>query len=342
MRPTFLFLGFLWLSAIAATVAQDDASSSLTELVAMEEKFAKAMREAEQPVRDFEARYEQELKQLQELAQSRGRLEMALLVKKERELFREKGERDYDGFPELRRLREIYDEKWPTLSGEVDKSKAKLLESYSEALRPRMEALTKEGRIDEALEVKKRVDALEAEISKLSIAHPDSRPTAEMARVLWEFKSRASVESMKGCEVETVPDGLELKGPKTCWVESRRDFSPPFRIRARVKTDSTNIRFYYGKGILAVFNWEMNVEELRLRDPATYRAIGVPGAGSVSANEMHDFVIDVRKNQIEVSVDGKQRATMDGAFDSLDSPVGIGPAVGSVVTVESFQIVELE
>jgi len=117
-------------------------------------------------------------------------------------------------------------------------------------------------------------------------------------------------------------------------------FSPPLEIRARARTDSTNIRLYYGYfgwGQL-IFNWEVRPDQLRVHDPATGGIIGVPGEGSVEKDKFHDIVWRVGLRQMQVLVDGEERYRGVGDYRAVASPVGIGPAWGSRVDVESLVV----
>jgi hypothetical protein len=138
-------------------------------------------------------------------------------------------------------------------------------------------------------------------------------------------------------------------------MESRRDadrpmlatqqqFRPPLEIRARARTDSANIRLYYGcfgLGTL-IFNWEVRPDQLRVHDPATGTITGVPGAGGLARDEFHDIVWRIGARRMQVLVDGEERFRCVGDYGSVVSPVGIGPAWGSRVDVASVVVLPLD
>ncbi|UCG16002.1 MAG: hypothetical protein JSV19_11980 [Phycisphaerales bacterium] len=138
-------------------------------------------------------------------------------------------------------------------------------------------------------------------------------------------------------------------------MESRREadrpmlateqrFSPPLEIRARARTDSANIRLYYGyfgTGQL-IFNWEVRPDQLRVHDPATGAATGVRSAGAVEKNEFHDIIWRIGPRRMQVLVDGEERYRCVGDYREVVSPVGIGPAWGSRVDVESLVVGPLD
>jgi hypothetical protein len=68
--------------------------------------------------------------------------------------------------------------------------------------------------------------------------------------------------------------------------------------------------------------------------------------GQLEVNTMHDIVIDVLLDKIQVSVDGEIRGVLPGTPSDntagLEAPIGVGPAFGSVVTVESLRVIKLE
>lgn len=121
-------------------------------------------------------------------------------------------------------------------------------------------------------------------------------------------------------------------------------FTPPLEIRARARTDSTNIRLYYGYfgwGQL-IFNWEVRPDELRIHDPASGAIRGFRGAGGIEKDKFHNIVWRVGLRQMQVLVDGEERHRGIGDYRAVASPVGIGPALGSQVDVESLVVAPLD
>ena len=53
---------------------------------------------------------------------------------------------------------------------------------------------------------------------------------------------------------------------------------------------------------------------------------------------MHDIRILVKDGSIQVYADEEIRGEITGDFSNLKGQVGIGPAFGSTLTVESFEI----
>lgn len=111
----------------------------------------------------------------------------------------------------------------------------------------------------------------------------------------------------------------------------------PVRIRAQVKTDSTNVRLYFGRGII-ILNWEMIPTQLRYHEPVTGMVEGIDGQGEITPNEWHTVEWTIWPTHTELMVDGEQRLRREGIFANLTGRVGIGPAWGSTVTVRSLEI----
>lgn len=151
----------------------------------------------------------------------------------------------------------------------------------------------------------------------------------------------ASMVAVNRCQVLRTSDGLVLSNPHLPefrpHIRTRERFRPPFVLKVHAQTDSTNIRIRYGdKGTgCLIFNWEGNPKELRMRDPLG-RQIGHPGTGWVEPNEWHDFVWEWRPDGTRVIVDGEERYRQEGRYSDVAGPLGIGPALGSAVTVQSF------
>lgn len=311
-----------------------------TTLSAMEAAYTAAVAKIEQPQHDLLGKYREGLRSLAERKRAAGDLEGVITVNRELESADKREKRDLGAHPDLERLREIYDTTLAQLKSDAAGEHARLIDAYRTRLAATVESLTREGKIDEAV-------AVNARIKELDAAAP-LRAAESGANVVWEWRSRADVEAIGDCEVKTDLNGFILSSERRgggSWMQSRREFKPPFRIAARVATDSTNIRFYFS-GPLVIFNWEMNTAELRLQHPATGVKAGVRDMGQLELNKMHDIVIDVLLDKIQVSVDGEIRGALLGTPSDntagLEAPIAIGPAFGSVVTVESLRVIKLE
>lgn len=152
-----------------------------------------------------------------------------------------------------------------------------------------------------------------------------------------QFKS--SMVSVNGCRMTERDGAVVLSSPAEddSFFQTRRKFRPPFVVRMRATTDSTNLRLYYSAGMV-IFNWEVNRTELRVHDPATGRITALRGRGHISPNVWHDIVWTVEPDWMTISVDGDVRYGGAGDYAGVEAPVGIGCAFGSKVSAESFAI----
>lgn len=222
-----------------------------TTLSAMETAYAAAVAKIDQPQQDLLGKYREGLRSLAERSRAAGDLEGVIAVNRELESAEKREKRDLGAHPDLERLREIYDTTLARLKSDAANEHARLIEAYRTRLAATVESLTREGKIDEAVAANARIKELEA-AAPLRAAENESN-------VIWEWRSRADVEAIGDCEVKTDLNGFILsseRGGGGSWMQSRREFKPPFRIVARAATDSTNIRFYYSD-TLVIFNWEM-------------------------------------------------------------------------------------
>jgi hypothetical protein len=117
-------------------------------------------------------------------------------------------------------------------------------------------------------------------------------------------------------------------------------YRPPFALTVQAMTDTTNIRLYYGSVAegLVILNWEVRPTELRVHDLLTGQAQAVPGKGSVSEKEWHIVRWEIAAAEMRVLVDGELRYQAKGEFAGLARTLGIGPALGSTVSVQSFVV----
>ena len=151
--------------------------------------------------------------------------------------------------------------------------------------------------------------------------------------------SMDSMISVNGC-LMTPAGGLVLLSsplPDRALVQTPAKFRPPFSVRLRAATDSTNLRVYYNAGMV-ILNWEVRQDEFRAHDPLTSQPYAVRGKGWIKPGELHTIVWEVRPDGMSLSVDGETRFSAPGDYANINAPIGIGPAFGSVVSVESFEV----
>lgn len=330
------------LSASAVRAQQDDA------VFRLDAAFTQALARVEAPLTELKAKYAQSLDNWLRQAQTRGDLEGVLAARKEVESLSVPGPRQFDAWPELKRLREIYETTETRLREQTRAERQKLHETYLRELQAAVERLTKAGSLPQAQAVAARAKQVET-LMVLDKAAAGGGAAAERTgsddlKVLWEFKSRASAEPVKECELKVSKAGMELTSRHVAGSNyaSRRTFKPPFRIQARVSTDSSNIRFYFDRSMLAIFNWEVNPRELRVREPRTGIDTGFGGKGELTVKQMHDIEIDLIDDRIIIRANGAELVNYAARSEGKEGPIGIGPAYGSLVTVEKFRVLSLE
>ena len=145
----------------------------------------------------------------------------------------------------------------------------------------------------------------------------------------------------QGCVITRTASGIEIAGSAMNWVMSAA--VAPFAVRAPVmirvvgKTDSTNLRMHLHRGEL-IFNWECNVRELRVHDPATAEQHPVAGKGFLSPNEWHEIQWEIQLDRMRVVVDGEVRFEKQGDYAGFESAPSVGPCFGSTVSVREFSV----
>ena len=300
-----------------------------TSLAEMDAAYDAAIARIEKPQVDLLAKYQEGLRALQERKRAAGDLEAVLALTREIETAAQETKREFESQTDLKRLREIYETNRARLREDASKEHARVRDDYRSRLLAATERLTREGKIDEAVQLKARAEKLAAGTSD--------------GEVVWEWKSRASVEPVGNCQMESAPKGFIVTSPGggSSWMKSRREFRPPFRLSLRAATDSTNIRLYY-RSHLAILNWEVSPTELRVHHSGTGASTGIRGKGAIAPHEMHDIEVDVLETKVVVRVDGEVRGELVTTNAGLEGPVGIGPAFGSIVTVESMKVIRLE
>jgi len=125
-------------------------------------------------------------------------------------------------------------------------------------------------------------------------------------------------------------------------LETDKEFKPPFVARFRAMTDKVEIRFFWDGSQMVIFNWSSNPQQLSFQNPIDGKASGIPDKGYLLPGEMHDIEIRVTPAKIQAFADGNLRGELAGDFAAIEGPFGIGPAFGSTVTVEKFEVHTLE
>ena len=148
----------------------------------------------------------------------------------------------------------------------------------------------------------------------------------------------------QGCVITRTDEGIEIAGSAMNWVMSA-GIAPfvcraPFVFRVVGKTDSTNLRMHWHRGEL-IFNWECNVRELRVHDPASAKQHGLEGKGFIATNEWHDVAWEIQLDRMSVTVDGEVRFEGAGNYAGIESAPSVGPCFGSAVSVKEFSITPL-
>ena len=148
----------------------------------------------------------------------------------------------------------------------------------------------------------------------------------------------------QGCTITRTADGVEIFGSAMNWVMSAgvapQVYRAPFAFRVVGKTDTTNLRMHWHRGEL-IFNWEVNVRELRVHDPATGEHHGLKDKGFIATNEWHDITWEISLDRMRVIVDGEVRYDGAGDYSGIESAPSVGPCFGSKIAVREFSITPL-
>jgi len=151
--------------------------------------------------------------------------------------------------------------------------------------------------------------------------------------------------------VEFIDEGLRLQfaGDERCYV-TPCEYSLPVKINLKAKTDSTNIRLYYGRGEV-IFNWECAYDELRVHDIKTGQPYGYNGFGKIPIEEFVDITWIITKEGMEIYVNDEERLKSsdfpyvkmikENANIKISAPVRVGSAWGSIVTIKNLEIIEM-
>lgn len=332
-----------FLTVSSALILLAEVPDADPKVAALEASFAELHETAGQPLRDLRAKYLENVEAWMLQSQKRGDLQAVIAANEEIKTVDLEKARDLTQWPELQRLRGIYETSMKKLQINVNAERTKLRRPYRERLQQEVERLTREGKIGDAKRVAAKVTEFDRAVSQ-EAASSGKVPEEGAGAILWELSGRASIESVNDAEIRTENEARLITSRRNDWsyFQSKRTFKPPFRLQTRVSTDKNEIRFYYNADILSLFGWESNPTELRLHEPTTGRKLAFKDKGQVVPGNIHFIEIDVHPDRIEVKVDGEQRALAVVSSFGVDAPVGIGPAFGSVLTVEMMRVLDLK
>lgn len=299
---------------------------------------------AEKPLVELERKYAEALEKLKASVQSGGNLEGVVLIQKEIENFGKEADRDFSSLPELERLRGIFEKSSLGMREEIARKQNVILGENIEKLAKLKAELTKAGEIEEALRADDLRKAFIDQRSKIANAESGSLLATEPVSLLWSLGSRADFELIKECEAKHEDDTWVLTSEVKAMshLSTDKEFQPPFSAHFRATTDQVEIRFFWDGSQIVIFNWSSNPQQLRFQNPVDGKATGVQEKGYLEPATMHDIEIRVTATKIEAFVDGELRGELVGDWGSLEGPFGIGPAFGSTVTVEKFEVHALE
>ncbi|ARU60791.1 hypothetical protein CBW65_06565 [Tumebacillus avium] len=156
---------------------------------------------------------------------------------------------------------------------------------------------------------------------------------------------------VSACQARLQDLELELSG--TGYVQTRESYQVPLQIEVVAKTDSTNLRLHFGKGQI-ILNWEEDPNCFVIHEPVMGHDWKLQGKGGIPINEWVTVTWIIDRTQMTVLVNGEERFTFspdDGLvtlgsgmpwllanYIHLSSPIGVGPAWGSTVTIRSVRV----
>jgi len=153
-------------------------------------------------------------------------------------------------------------------------------------------------------------------------------------------KSNVKLEC-RGTAKAAAGDTYVISGDEADRLWTAEPVAVPFKARIVAKTDSSNLRVFYGKGSIT-FNGADTADELRTESFSAGQVLTYPGLGKVAPNEWAVIDVIVSDADTEVLVNGKRRFRVTDACHGLKAKLGIGPGHDSVVTVKAVVVTPLK
>ena len=120
---------------------------------------------------------------------------------------------------------------------------------------------------------------------------------------------------------------------------SKESYPVPIEIQYVCRTDTTDLRLAYACEQM-IFNWSNNLDELRI-DGGPAKDQHRLGAGRIPVSKFVTIRQVVNKDKMEVFVDDELRASWQGDFSKVNSPIAVFSACGAMVTLKSVHVRQL-
>lgn len=146
-----------------------------------------------------------------------------------------------------------------------------------------------------------------------------------------------------GCKMVRRNGHILLSAPTNdrSLIQTREEYRPPFVVRLRAKIDTASIRLYYNAGMV-ILNWKVHPSQLRFHDPVNDKMSAFNDKGTIELNTFHDIAWEIYPDGTRLVLNDKEVMTKLGDYGDLVAPIGVGPAFGSVIMLESFSVHELQ
>ena len=246
MSPDFLpFLRGLIFPVVALVFFPQVFSQEEPTLASLKKELAAEELKLSEPLFEFQFRYKKQLEDLKAKSQQAGDLNQMLAVESELKLLAVGGSEIDEEFAELKRLRTVYENHAAKLLREKAVARRKLLPGYLRKLLALQTSLTKAGKIEEAVAVKREADGVRSalasgqpgSISANSVAPPTQRNMKSGKLILFGSYEKGGEVSLtdeqEKAQYVRIAAGfdhwmaLTVDGKPTCRPDCRKEFIIP-------------------------------------------------------------------------------------------------------------------
>ena len=202
----------------------------------LESQFLKSVAELNQPVEDLKKKYRKQLEVAAEAAQKEGELDKLVLIRGEIKKVNPEPLPEFEVHSDLSRLRGIYDRELERIEQNQKRKLKEIGDDFTRRFDVSISNLTREGKMEEALKIKKVKEellstlsrAFEEEVEQSEIPTSEEELVEYLTGTIWSWNTRAELRVVFS-EGQLI-HGIEKDSDEIRWSPHRYQVTPDLEV----------------------------------------------------------------------------------------------------------------